>query len=69
MAYFSGEKMDKIDEARKKIRSLIFDEAVKKDREARKVGDNIYLSENLKGYADGLRGAFYLIEDILNDLK
>ena len=61
--------MDKIDEARKKIRSLIFDEAVKKDNEARKVDDNIYLSENLKGYADGLRGAFYLIEDILNDLK
>ncbi len=56
-----------MEELKEKIREALLKKANQRDDEADRYGDNVHLSENLKGKADGLRDAYYIIDKLLDE--
>ena len=56
-----------MDELREEIRKALLNKADQRDNEAQRYGDNVHLSENLKGKGDGLREAYYIVDKLIKD--
>ncbi len=62
--------MNDIDKIRQEIREMLLDIANEREAQAKEADreDNVLFSENLKGKADGLRDAYYLVDNYLKKL-